>query len=213
MSLLTSPHQPPPPPPASASPSAVPNGPQSPKQQKEPLSHRFNEFMTSKPKMHCFRSLKRGVSSALESCVSCALWLHVLFCITHFVCEWTHCVFPITWTGKDRWFTIARKKNKDRKRREERRKQDGWEEEKSSQASPESFMSRAHFRKAFLHFPLNTSKSLIFYLDFTKKGSLDSIAKASSRQDEELEVTVYSENNCLIIAAIMQASRRYFSLS
>uniref|UniRef100_A0A8C7BSC2 Formin binding protein 1 n=1 Tax=Neovison vison TaxID=452646 RepID=A0A8C7BSC2_NEOVI len=63
MSLLTSPHQPPPPPPASASPSAVPNGPQSPKQQKEPLSHRFNEFMTSKPKIHCFRSLKRGVSS------------------------------------------------------------------------------------------------------------------------------------------------------
>ncbi|XP_069039474.1 formin-binding protein 1 isoform X17 [Lepisosteus oculatus] len=62
MSLLTSPHQPPPPPPASASPSAVPNGPQSPKQQKEPLSHRLNEFMTSKPKMHCFRSLKRGGS-------------------------------------------------------------------------------------------------------------------------------------------------------
>uniref|UniRef100_A0A8C9G191 Formin-binding protein 1 n=1 Tax=Pavo cristatus TaxID=9049 RepID=A0A8C9G191_PAVCR len=60
MSLLTSPHQPPPPPPASASPSAVPNGPQSPKQQKEPLSHRFNEFMTSKPKIHCFRSLNRG---------------------------------------------------------------------------------------------------------------------------------------------------------
>ncbi|KAM4661812.1 formin-binding protein 1 isoform 9-T9 [Discoglossus pictus] len=58
MSLLTSPHQPPPPPPAS--PSAVPNGPQSPKQQKEPLSHRFNDFMTSKPKIHCFRSLKRG---------------------------------------------------------------------------------------------------------------------------------------------------------
>nr|XP_020650521.1 formin-binding protein 1 isoform X6 [Pogona vitticeps] len=61
MSLLTSPHQPPPPPPSSASPSAVPNGPQSPKQQKEPLSHRFNEFMTSKPKIHCFRSLKRGI--------------------------------------------------------------------------------------------------------------------------------------------------------
>ncbi|XP_069039478.1 formin-binding protein 1 isoform X20 [Lepisosteus oculatus] len=34
----------------------------SPKQQKEPLSHRLNEFMTSKPKMHCFRSLKRGGS-------------------------------------------------------------------------------------------------------------------------------------------------------
>ncbi|XP_046307265.1 formin-binding protein 1 isoform X11 [Marmota monax] len=32
----------------------------SPKQQKEPLSHRFNEFMISKPKIHCFRSLKRG---------------------------------------------------------------------------------------------------------------------------------------------------------
>uniref|UniRef100_A0A8C6HNM4 Formin binding protein 1 n=1 Tax=Mus spicilegus TaxID=10103 RepID=A0A8C6HNM4_MUSSI len=65
MSLLTSPHQPPPPPPASASPSAVPNGPQSPKQPKEPLSHRFNEFMTSKPKIHCFRSLKRGLSLKL----------------------------------------------------------------------------------------------------------------------------------------------------
>ncbi|XP_020145111.1 formin-binding protein 1 isoform X6 [Microcebus murinus] len=35
----------------------------SPKQQKEPLSHRFNEFMTSKPKIHCFRSLKRGTQS------------------------------------------------------------------------------------------------------------------------------------------------------
>ncbi|XP_035246593.1 formin-binding protein 1 isoform X5 [Anguilla anguilla] len=64
MSLLTSPHQPPPPPPASTSPSpsAVPNGPQSPKQHKEPLSHRLNEFMASKPKMHCFRSLKRGIT-------------------------------------------------------------------------------------------------------------------------------------------------------
>ncbi|XP_006497751.1 formin-binding protein 1 isoform X5 [Mus musculus] len=35
----------------------------SPKQPKEPLSHRFNEFMTSKPKIHCFRSLKRGTQS------------------------------------------------------------------------------------------------------------------------------------------------------
>ncbi|XP_036385193.1 formin-binding protein 1 isoform X4 [Megalops cyprinoides] len=69
MSLLTSPRQPPPPPPASASPSpsAVPNGPQSPKQHKEPLSHRLNEFMASKPKMHCFRSLKRGLSLKLGS--------------------------------------------------------------------------------------------------------------------------------------------------
>ncbi|XP_041050488.1 formin-binding protein 1 isoform X1 [Carcharodon carcharias] len=67
MSLLTSPHQPPPPPPSCSSPSAVPNGPQSPKQQKEPLSHRLNEFMTSKPKIHCFRSLKRGLSLRLGS--------------------------------------------------------------------------------------------------------------------------------------------------
>uniref|UniRef100_A0A8C6YC36 Formin binding protein 1 n=1 Tax=Naja naja TaxID=35670 RepID=A0A8C6YC36_NAJNA len=65
MSLLTPPYQPPPLPPSSASPSALPNGPQSPKQPKEPLSHRFNEFMTSKPKIHCFRSLKRGLSLKL----------------------------------------------------------------------------------------------------------------------------------------------------
>ncbi|XP_066466596.1 formin-binding protein 1 isoform X7 [Tiliqua scincoides] len=58
-------NKPPPPPPSSGSPSAVPNGPQSPKQHKEPLSHRFNEFMTSKPKIHCFRSLKRGLSLKL----------------------------------------------------------------------------------------------------------------------------------------------------
>ncbi|XP_078282323.1 formin-binding protein 1 isoform X10 [Rhinoraja longicauda] len=55
-------NKPPPPPPSSTTPSAVSNGPQSPKQQKEPLSHRLNEFMTSKPKIHCFRSLKRGGS-------------------------------------------------------------------------------------------------------------------------------------------------------
>ncbi|KAM4635395.1 formin-binding protein 1 isoform 2-T2 [Polymixia lowei] len=67
MSLLTSPHQPPPAPPASTppSPSAVPNDPQSPKQHKEPLSHRLNDFMTSKPKMHCLRSLRRGLSLKL----------------------------------------------------------------------------------------------------------------------------------------------------
>uniref|UniRef100_A0A8C8DJN1 Formin binding protein 1b n=1 Tax=Oryzias sinensis TaxID=183150 RepID=A0A8C8DJN1_9TELE len=64
MSLLTSPRQPPPAPPASSPPlpSAVPNDPQSPKQPKEPLSHRLNDFMASKPKMHCLRSLRRGVS-------------------------------------------------------------------------------------------------------------------------------------------------------
>ncbi|XP_060924364.1 formin-binding protein 1 isoform X1 [Limanda limanda] len=67
MSLLTSPHQPPPAPPASSppSPSTVPNDPQSPKQQKEPLSHRLNDFMASKPKMHCLRSLRRGLSLKL----------------------------------------------------------------------------------------------------------------------------------------------------
>ncbi|XP_078812043.1 formin-binding protein 1 isoform X36 [Oryzias latipes] len=64
MSLLTSPRQPPPAPPASSPPlpSAVPNDPQSPKQPKEPLSHRLNDFMASKPKMHCLRSLRRGGS-------------------------------------------------------------------------------------------------------------------------------------------------------
>ncbi|XP_014914934.1 formin-binding protein 1 isoform X12 [Poecilia latipinna] len=65
ISLLTSPRQPPPAPPASSlpSPSAVPNDPQSPKQHKEPLSHRLNDFMASKPKMHCLRSLRRGQQS------------------------------------------------------------------------------------------------------------------------------------------------------
>ncbi|XP_019908866.1 formin-binding protein 1 isoform X17 [Esox lucius] len=69
MSLLTSPHQPPPAPPASGppSPSAVPNDPQSPKQSKEPISNRFNEFMASKPKMTCLRSLRRGLSLKLGS--------------------------------------------------------------------------------------------------------------------------------------------------
>ncbi|XP_062867257.1 formin-binding protein 1 isoform X2 [Trichomycterus rosablanca] len=63
MSLLMSPapHQPPPEPP---SPSTVtldpcPN-PQSPKPPKETLSHRFNDIIVSKPKMHCLRSLRRG---------------------------------------------------------------------------------------------------------------------------------------------------------
>ncbi|XP_070706110.1 formin-binding protein 1 isoform X6 [Pempheris klunzingeri] len=62
-------NKPPPAPPASSppSPSAVPNDPQSPKQHKEPLSHRLNDFMTSKPKMHCLRSLRRGLSLKLGS--------------------------------------------------------------------------------------------------------------------------------------------------
>uniref|UniRef100_A0A8C5B0V2 Formin binding protein 1b n=1 Tax=Gadus morhua TaxID=8049 RepID=A0A8C5B0V2_GADMO len=59
-------NKPPPAPPTSAppSPSAVPNDSQSPKQHKEPLSHRLNDFMASKPKMHCLRSLRRGVSGS-----------------------------------------------------------------------------------------------------------------------------------------------------
>ncbi|XP_034457298.1 formin-binding protein 1 isoform X24 [Hippoglossus hippoglossus] len=62
-------NKPPPAPPASSppSPSTVPNDPQSPKQHKEPLSHRLNDFMASKPKMHCLRSLRRGLSLKLGS--------------------------------------------------------------------------------------------------------------------------------------------------
>ncbi|XP_077354412.1 formin-binding protein 1 isoform X16 [Festucalex cinctus] len=62
-------NKPPPAPPASSppSPSAVPNDSQSPKQHKEPLSHRLNDFMASKPKMHCLRSLRRGLSLKLGS--------------------------------------------------------------------------------------------------------------------------------------------------
>ncbi|XP_024237686.2 formin-binding protein 1 isoform X5 [Oncorhynchus tshawytscha] len=63
MSLLTSPAPAPPAPSLQPpSPCAVPNDPQSPKQNKEPLSNRFNEFMASKPKMTCLRSLRRGGS-------------------------------------------------------------------------------------------------------------------------------------------------------
>ncbi|XP_066500999.1 formin-binding protein 1a isoform X2 [Hoplias malabaricus] len=60
MSLLASPRQPPPPPPTSPSPEGLANGPQSPQQPKEPLSQRLNDFMSSKHKMQCLRSLKRG---------------------------------------------------------------------------------------------------------------------------------------------------------
>ncbi|XP_051962050.1 formin-binding protein 1-like isoform X9 [Xyrauchen texanus] len=38
-----------------------------PKQSKEPLSHRFNDLMASKSKMHCLRSLRRGLSLKLGS--------------------------------------------------------------------------------------------------------------------------------------------------
>ncbi|XP_034752190.1 formin-binding protein 1 isoform X9 [Etheostoma cragini] len=43
----------------------IKNKNKSPKQQKEPLSHRLNDFMSSKPKMHCLRSLRRGLSLKL----------------------------------------------------------------------------------------------------------------------------------------------------
>ncbi|XP_017286724.1 formin-binding protein 1 isoform X17 [Kryptolebias marmoratus] len=45
----------------------IKNKNKSPKQHKEPLSHRLNDFMTSKPKMHCLRSLRRGLSLKLGS--------------------------------------------------------------------------------------------------------------------------------------------------
>ncbi|XP_037391779.1 formin-binding protein 1a isoform X3 [Pygocentrus nattereri] len=65
MSLLASPRQPPPPPPTSPSPEGLANGPHSPQQPKEPLSQRLNDFMSSKHKMQCLRSLKRGLSLKL----------------------------------------------------------------------------------------------------------------------------------------------------
>ncbi|XP_023816748.1 formin-binding protein 1 isoform X18 [Oryzias latipes] len=43
----------------------IKNKNKSPKQPKEPLSHRLNDFMASKPKMHCLRSLRRGLSLKL----------------------------------------------------------------------------------------------------------------------------------------------------
>ncbi|XP_029692955.1 formin-binding protein 1 isoform X14 [Takifugu rubripes] len=43
----------------------IKNKNKSPKQHKEPLSNRLNDFMASKPKMHCLRSLRRGLSLKL----------------------------------------------------------------------------------------------------------------------------------------------------
>ncbi|XP_035291820.1 formin-binding protein 1-like isoform X4 [Anguilla anguilla] len=62
----------PPPPPSSPPSPDLPNGPHSPKPQREPLSHRLSELISSKPRMHCsskprmhcLRSLKRGQSSS-----------------------------------------------------------------------------------------------------------------------------------------------------
>ncbi|XP_060791725.1 formin-binding protein 1 isoform X4 [Neoarius graeffei] len=65
MSLLTSPdpRQPPPEPPSPSTVTLDPcPTPQSPKPPKEALSHRFNDIITSKPKIHCLRSLRRGIS-------------------------------------------------------------------------------------------------------------------------------------------------------
>ncbi|KAI7795905.1 putative formin-binding protein 1-like [Triplophysa rosa] len=70
MSLLTSPiprqSPPEPPSPSAVTPDPCPT-PQTPKQSKEPLSHRFNDLVTSKPKIHCLRSLRRGLSLKLLS--------------------------------------------------------------------------------------------------------------------------------------------------
>ncbi|XP_053335317.1 formin-binding protein 1 isoform X9 [Clarias gariepinus] len=63
MSLLTSPdsRHPPPEPPSPSTVTLDPcPTPQSPKPPKEALSHRFNDIITSKPKIHCLRSLRRG---------------------------------------------------------------------------------------------------------------------------------------------------------
>ncbi|XP_060747741.1 formin-binding protein 1 isoform X8 [Tachysurus vachellii] len=68
MSLLTSPdpRQPPPEPPSPSTMTLDPcPAPQSPKPPKEALSHRFNDIITSKPKIHCLRSLRRGLSLKL----------------------------------------------------------------------------------------------------------------------------------------------------
>ncbi|KAM9450833.1 formin-binding protein 1 isoform 4-T4 [Clarias gariepinus] len=65
MSLLTSPdsRHPPPEPPSPSTVTLDPcPTPQSPKPPKEALSHRFNDIITSKPKIHCLRSLRRGIS-------------------------------------------------------------------------------------------------------------------------------------------------------
>ncbi|XP_053096096.1 formin-binding protein 1 isoform X6 [Pangasianodon hypophthalmus] len=70
MSLLTSPdpRQPPPEPPSPSTVTLDPcPAPQSPKPPKEALSHRFNDIITSKPKIHCLRSLRRGLSLKLIS--------------------------------------------------------------------------------------------------------------------------------------------------
>ncbi|XP_057217227.1 formin-binding protein 1 isoform X5 [Triplophysa rosa] len=68
MSLLTSPiprqSPPEPPSPSAVTPDPCPT-PQTPKQSKEPLSHRFNDLVTSKPKIHCLRSLRRGSAQSL----------------------------------------------------------------------------------------------------------------------------------------------------
>ncbi|XP_053335316.1 formin-binding protein 1 isoform X8 [Clarias gariepinus] len=68
MSLLTSPdsRHPPPEPPSPSTVTLDPcPTPQSPKPPKEALSHRFNDIITSKPKIHCLRSLRRGLSLKL----------------------------------------------------------------------------------------------------------------------------------------------------
>ncbi|XP_053335310.1 formin-binding protein 1 isoform X2 [Clarias gariepinus] len=70
MSLLTSPdsRHPPPEPPSPSTVTLDPcPTPQSPKPPKEALSHRFNDIITSKPKIHCLRSLRRGLSLKLIS--------------------------------------------------------------------------------------------------------------------------------------------------
>lgn len=85
MSLLTSPdsRHPPPEPPSPSTVTLDPcPTPQSPKPPKEALSHRFNDIITSKPKIHCLRSLRRGVSMCVCVCTD----VRVDMCVCMPVC-------------------------------------------------------------------------------------------------------------------------------
>ena len=62
-----------------------------------------------------------------------------------------------------------REQKKKKKRKEKGRKQDGWKEREGKPASQSSFLSVIHFGGTLLHFLSEISKSLIFYLDLTKK--------------------------------------------
>lgn len=66
----------------------------------------------------------------------------------------------------------AQREQKKKKEKEKGRKQDGWKEREGKPASQSSFLSLIHFGGTLLHFLSEISKSLIFYLDLTKKWKL-----------------------------------------